>query len=172
LYTPPQLIEEALKEKIQGVSIGATLEKYEIRNLKDLNRPIVLSYALKGPEYFTAAGNLRIMPQLTGQDTAIVAKDKRKYPIDFGILESEETNLEIELPTNFAIKYMPESISVDSPWLRFVAEYNHKANIIYFKQKTNLKKLIVSQSEYPDFKKFLEGLAKRIKQRIILEKIN
>jgi len=171
LYTQPELIEEMLKEKIQGVSIGADLEDYKIKNVDDLNLPVVLSYAFGGPEYFTSAGNLRIMPQLTGLDTSLVAKDGRKYAIDFEALDSKETALEIEIPDNFVIKYMPDSLIEESPWLEFMAEYKYENNRLYFNQRTEMKKSSVSVDEYPEFKKFFQGLAKKIKQRIVLEKI-
>jgi hypothetical protein len=111
------------------------------------------------------------MPQLTSLDTSLVAKDQRKYPIYFNILDSRQTTLEIEIPDNFAIKYIPESVSQDSPWLKFIVEYSRKGNKIYCKQTTELKKNRVLQEEYPDFKNFFEGLAKKIKQRMILEKL-
>jgi len=170
LYTPPQLIRQLLEEKIQAVSIGARLDSYNIKNLEDLNASVVLNYSFKGTEYFTVAGRNRIMPQLTNLDTALAAKDRRKYPIDFSILDVKETICEIEIPLDFTIKYMPPSITEDSPWFKFIVEYNQKDNKIYFRQKTELKKNIISREDYPDFKVFLEGLARRIKQRIILEK--
>jgi len=170
LYTPPELIQESLKEKIQSVSIGATLDSYNIKNLEDLNTPVILDYAFRGLEYFTIAGKTRIMPQLVSLDTSMVAKDKRKYPIEFPILDSKETIFEIEIPGNFIIKYMPPSIIEDSPWLKFMVEYNQKNNKIYFIEKIELKKNIISQEDYPNFKILFEGLAKKIKQRIILEK--
>jgi hypothetical protein len=111
------------------------------------------------------------MPQLTGLDTSIVAKDKRRYPIDLGVLDTKETIFEIEIPSNFIVKYMPESIVEDSPWMKFIVEYNRKSNILYFKQRVELKKDTVSVAQYPDFKNFFAGLAKRIKQRIVLEKV-
>jgi len=171
LYTQPELIQEALKEKIQDVSIGSKLDKYDIENLEDLNKPVVLNYAFKGPEYFTAAGSLRIMPQLTVLDTALVAKDKRKYALDFGVKNSKETNFEIEIPVNFIVKYIPSSITEDSEWLSVLVEYSHRNNKIYFKQKTQIKKTIVAEDRYFEFKGFFEGLAKKIKQRIVLERI-
>ncbi|PIP20003.1 MAG: hypothetical protein COX40_07125 [Candidatus Omnitrophica bacterium CG23_combo_of_CG06-09_8_20_14_all_40_11] len=170
LYTPPELIQESLKEKIQATSIGAILDNYNIKNLEDLNAPVVLNYSFKGSEYFTVAGRTRITPQLASLYTALVAKGQRKYPIDFSILDIKETICEIEIPGNLVIKYMPPSITEESPWLKFIVEYNQKNNKIYFRQKTELKKNTVSQEDYPDFKVFLEGLAKKIKQRIILEK--
>jgi hypothetical protein len=171
LYTQPELVQEALKEKIQEVSIGAKLDMYNIENLKDLNLPTILDYSFHGPEYFTPAGNLRIMPQLTSLDTSLVAKDKRKYAIDFVFLDTKETYFEIEIPQNFMLKYMPDSLTRDSPWIKFAVEYSHKDNKIFFEQKIQIKKNIVSESEYPDFKNFFEGLAKSIKQRVVLERV-
>jgi len=169
LYTPPELIQESLKEKIQTISIGATLDSYYIKNLDDLNTPVILNYAFRGLEYFTIAGKTRIMPQLVNLDTSLVAKDKRKYPIEFPVLDTKETIFEIEIPGNFVIKYMPPSITEDNPWLKFMAEYNQKDNKIYFREKIELKKNIISQEDYPNFKTLFEGMAKKIKQRIILQ---
>ncbi|MDD4980506.1 MAG: DUF3857 domain-containing protein [Candidatus Omnitrophica bacterium] len=170
LYTPPELIREALKERIQSISIGATLDKYNIENVSDLNTPVVLRYSFKGPEYFTVAGENRIMPQLAHLDTTLTAKDNRKYPIDFSVLDIEEAAVEIEIPQYFSVSHMPPGVLEDSPWFKFIVEYNQKNNKIYFRQRIELKKSIVPEKEYPDFKVFFEGLAKKIKQRIVLEK--
>lgn len=170
LYTAPQLVEEALKEKIQDVSIGAKLENYNIENQNDLNKPVVLSYEFKGSEYLTDAGPLGIVPQLTGADTSLVAKDQRRFPIDFNILDTKETIFNIEFPENLTVKYIPDSVNEDSPWLTFTALYKQEGNRVYFRQKVELKRNTILQEEYPDFKNFFEGLAKKIKQRIVLER--
>ncbi len=170
LYTPPELIADTLEEKIQGVSVGAKLNEYSIKNLENLNEPAVLNYSFQGSEYFIRAGKLRIAPQLAELDASIIAKDKRKYPIDFGFLDSKETVFDIEIPKNFIIKYIPQSINQDSPWLTFIAEYSHRNNKINFRQKTQLKQTVVSEEEYADFKKFFENLAQQTRQRIVLER--
>jgi transglutaminase-like putative cysteine protease len=170
LYTPPQLVEEALKEKIQEISIGSQLESYSVENLNDLNKPVVLNYKFKGGEYLTSAGNLRIIPQLTGLDSGLVAKDKRRFPIDFNIPDSKETDFSIEIPPGFSVKYMPENVDEDSPWLKFNVQYRQEGNKIYFLQKAQLNDTKVSEADYPEFKKFFEALAKKIKQRIVLER--
>lgn len=171
LYTPPELIKQTLQEKIQDISIGAQLTGYKIDNLKDLNREVVLKYSLVGPEYFTDAGILRIMPQLAGVDTSLVAKDKRVYPVDLGTPDAREINLNIRLPENFVVKYMPGDVVEDSPWLSYSAEYRYNGKILSFKQRTELKNSTISQQEYSVFKGFFEGLAKKLKQRVILERI-
>ena len=115
--------------------------------------------------------NNRIMPQLAGIDTAVVAKDERRFPIDFGILESKETIFEVTIPDNFVITYMPDSVKEQSPWFDFSAHYQRQGKSIVFTQKTEVKKDGVSKEEYSNFKKFLEGVAKRIKQRVVLERV-
>jgi tetratricopeptide (TPR) repeat protein len=173
LYTQPKLIEQSLQSKIQGFSIGAKLEKYHIENLDNLNTPVYLSYSFQGPEYFTSAGNLRVMPQLASFDEIyLVAKDKRKYAIDFSILDAKESILTVEIPPNFVVKYLPQSIVKDSPWLKCMVEYYIKDNRISFKQWTELKKTEVTANEYSDFKSLLEDLAKKAKERVVLERIN
>ena len=111
------------------------------------------------------------MPDLASLDTSIVAKDKRKYAIDFNILDTKETIFEIEIPDNLTIKHIPESVSEESRWLKFSVEYNYKDNKIYIRKKIELKKTTVPEEEYLAFKNFFEDLAKQIKQRIVLEKV-
>ncbi|MDD4899594.1 MAG: DUF3857 domain-containing protein [Candidatus Omnitrophica bacterium] len=171
LYTPPELIAEALKEKIQDISIGAKLGDYQIKNLDDLNTPVELDYSFNGPEYLIVAGPLRILPALASLDTSLVARDKRKYPIDFGSPETKESDFEIAIPGNFAIKYIPETINEDSPWIRFNIAYSRQGNKLLVSQRVALKQEYVKEADYQDFKAFFENLAKKIKQRAILEKI-
>lgn len=171
LYTPPELVGETLGEKIQNISIGAKLTDYNVKNLNNLDEPVRLDYTFTGPEYFTLAGNLRILPQLTSIDTSIVAKDKRKFSIDFGVLDSKETIFEVAIPQNFVLKYIPESFTEENPWLKFSVQYSYKANKLFFQQFTELKKNIVEVEDYLKFKACFENLAKKIKQRVILEKV-
>ncbi|MFH0791203.1 MAG: DUF3857 domain-containing protein [Candidatus Omnitrophota bacterium] len=171
LYTPPELIAEVLKKKIQDISIGAALENYNIENLDNMNEPVKLNYTFSGPEYFTAAGALRIMPQLASFDTSLVAKDKRRYAIDFTILDSKQTSFKIVIPDDFVVKYLPESVNEECPWLKFSAQYRRQDNQVIFQQDIESRKNIVTEEEYPDFKIFFEGLAKKVKQRIIFEKV-
>lgn len=171
IYTQPELIQQSLKEKIQEISIGAKLINYHIKNVDNLDKTVVLEYKFSGPEYWTTAGSLRILPQLaTPIDSSLVAKDRRSYPIDFDLLDNKEINFNIAFPSNFKVKYLPENVYIDRPWLELSVEYHFKDNIIYFREKICLKKRFILPSEYPEFKKFYLDLGKKIKQRVVLER--
>ncbi len=169
LYTPPELIRRQIEERIQGFSIGASLEKYEIKNLKDLNNHLTLGYDFNGPEYFINAGKLKIMPEFAGIDTSAVAQDKRRYPVDFSILDAKENTVTVELSPGFSLKHLPEDIRIENPWFKFMVEYRQKNNKIFFVQSIEAKKRVIPENEYPEFKKALEELARKLKQRIVLE---
>ncbi|MCX5711295.1 MAG: DUF3857 domain-containing protein [Candidatus Omnitrophica bacterium] len=169
-YTQPELIAQTIKEKVQDVSIGGRLIKYNIENLDDLNKSVVLSYDFIGPEYATIAGDLSILPQLASVDTSLVATDKRIYDIDLNVLESKDTDLYIDLPPGLKVKYLPPSLDEDSPWIKFSLDYGYHGNKIEFKQRSETKNHIIRKSEYAEFKRFFERIAKGAKQRIVLEK--
>jgi len=170
LYTQPELVKEALQEKIQALSIGSKLEKYNIKDLDDLNKPVVLSYSFSGPEYFTSAADLKLLPQLSGTDTSLVASEKRKYAIDFGLLDRKEYLFEIDIPKGYKVKYLPENVKRDSAWMNFDVEYTQKKDKIIFRENSQLKKSVISAADYEAFKKFYEEIGRILKQRIVLEK--
>ena len=171
-YTPPNLIEQALLEKIQAMAVSGGLGKYNYENSQDLNLPIKLTYEFKGKNFFSRAGRARILPQFARLDTSIVAKDRRSYPLELGQPNVNEAYSEIKLADNLNVKYLPDGLDVQSPWMDYLVSYVLKDKNIKVYQKQILKRREVLREEYPGFKKFLEGLAIRLDEHIILEKEN
>lgn len=170
LYSPPEIIEQTLKQKIQDFSIGSVLVDYKLENLNNLGMPTILRYSFSGPEYLTWAGELRILPQLARIDTSITAQEKRRFPIDYNILESRLTNIEIEIPAQLKIRYLPESVIEENKWFKFTVAYTQKNNTIIYKEEMVDKVTLIPVEEYAGFKKALESLARKVKQRIVLER--
>jgi len=170
-YTTPKLIEETLREKIQEVAVGAQLENYNIENVQDLNKPTVIDYKFKGNDYFSIAGDIYILPQLSTVNTSLTAKESRRYPIDFDVLDNLEKEVQIKIQDNLKIRFMPASIEKDSPWMKVKMEYSFDKGTLYFKETKELKTISIPTSEYAGFKNFMQDLAKFCKQRVVLEKI-
>ncbi len=170
LYTMPEVVREQIAAKAQELSIGAKIESYKVENLNNLDKPVELSYKFRGQEYLIKGGSLRIMPQAGNLEAGLVAKDSRRYPIDFGFLDIKYLELNLLLPANFVIKYIPPDIVEDSPWMKFEALYTPEKGKLVFKQKIELKKNRISEAEYQAFKVFYENLAKLLKQRAVLER--
>lgn len=171
-YTPPNLIEQGLKEKIQSIVTSGDLITYRYENSDDLNLPIRLTYEFKGKNFLSRAGSARIIPRSANVDTSLVAKAQRGYPLELGNPSLNETYLEITLADDFAVKYLPESLDAKSRWLDYLVSYELKGKTLTVSQRQLVKTRQVPQEEYPDFKKFLEDLAIKLDEHIILEKKN
>jgi len=172
LYNHPKIIEQNLQSAIQENSIGAKLIGYKIENLEAWDKPVILKYSFQANNYGIFAGPLRILAPLSDLPADLVAKEKREYPLDLGILDTQIKNIQIHLPRNFNVKYIPANLYLDSPWLTFQLSYHRVKNIVYFQQKKVVKKRIILPQEYAEFKNFYEKILEGANQRIILEKRN
>ncbi|MBU0549848.1 MAG: DUF3857 domain-containing protein [Candidatus Omnitrophica bacterium] len=166
-YSSDEAISESLKQAIQNISPASRLIKYDIENLDDMNKSIVLSYSFSGKEYWARAGNLRIFPHLAVLDTSVVAKESRRYPLDLGTPGSKITRLDVILPAGFEIYYLPDNFQKKSPWMDIDVKYNMEENNFYFQQITRLKIRDIPLSEYPEFKDFIEGISRQIRERVV-----
>ncbi|MDD5655019.1 MAG: DUF3857 domain-containing protein [Candidatus Omnitrophica bacterium] len=169
-YTAPEQISQGLEEKIQDFASGARLIKYATANVLELSSPVRLEYSFSGQEYWTKAGTLRILPQLCDIDTSIAGLKERRYPVDLGLPEIRITEYDIKLPAGVKVKYLPENVSRENPWLKVTVRYAQKNGAISVKQETSTKKIRIAPEEYLEFKDFLEDVTRQIKQRVILEK--
>ena len=170
-YTMPILVKESLQEKIQSIVPGSSLISYDVENLGEMQKDIVLSYLFKGSDFFLTAGKtMRVVPQLTSIDLEIVSKVSRVYPIDFVVPRYEENIFEIIIPDNYQVTSLPESIVSDTLWYRYESIYTQEGKKIILKEKNTLKKESVDSNDYFAYKKSLEELSKKIRQSIILEK--
>jgi hypothetical protein len=170
LYTVPDVVKDKISTKIQEVSIGATLDGYEVEHLNDLNEPVLLRYKFHGPELLTDAGPLRILPGQTSLDMSSVSKAARAYPILYPVLDLKDIETTIALPPDYAILYMPDQVGQENKWMKFSAGYSVQKNVLKFRQTAELRQRVITQEEYPEYKKFLEQLAKSVKQRVVFER--
>jgi len=168
-YTQPKLIEESLRKKVSNFCVEGDLISYEIENLKDLDKNVVLRYNFKGKDYFTRAGNLRILPVYAKIDTSLVATKERNYPLDLGLPKQIREEIEIEIPSRLKVKYIPAPVKEESEWMDFNVEYELKENKIYFRKTQATKKRKILESEYSRFKESIERLAFLVNERIVLE---
>jgi hypothetical protein len=168
-FTKPKLIEELLKATAGGIAAGAQLINYRIENAQDLDKDIVLEYEFQAKEFLAKAGKSRLIPQLGTIAIGSVVKEERDYPLEYAAGGETTTDITIELPANFIVKYLPQNIKITSPWIDFENTYAKNNNRISFYERYRLKKKLISIEEYKDYKLLLEDIARKTNQNIILE---
>ncbi|HDZ76553.1 MAG TPA: DUF3857 domain-containing protein [Candidatus Omnitrophica bacterium] len=170
LYSLPSVIEEGIKSKVQMFSSNGRLIDYKIENVRDLDKKIIFNYSFEGDDFLIKAGKGRVLPSLVGGiDISSVLKEERIYPLDFGALTEEVDIVKVDIPEKFQFKYIPDSINIDNEWMEYSLDYILEGNTLECRNRQVAKKIYISVSEYPDYKLFIEDLASRLNQAIILE---
>jgi transglutaminase-like putative cysteine protease len=169
-FTMPTLIEEDMGRKARTIAPGAVLKNYVIKNVDDMDKPILFSYTFAAPQYLRKAGSTRVMDPLGGADVSWVVKESRRYPMEFDALQAEATTIEVELPAHLAVKYLPKPAQAQTKWFDFSNRYEKIGkNVVRFTSLARTKTRDISAQEYPAYKKALEATAFSSDQQVIIE---
>ena len=173
-YTHPAIIEEDIQKKMVQISSLAHLINYEIKNADDFDNDPVLTYKFAAEKFLNPAGDLRIISSLDqiSLDYNLIGKEERNFPIDFEGIYTKAGKIQIILPKNIKVKYLPRSNVLDNPWFKLKVSYEDRSNYINFYQEFSTKKRFVKTTEYQEFKKHLEGALYLLREEVILEKLN
>ena len=141
-------------------------------NAKGFDQPVGLAYEFKARDFLVAVKNLRIIDKINqiNMDSSFAAKDKRRYPLDFGGYYSKRAESIYNLPSNLRIKYLPQDIHLDNPWFHFSMNFQPQKGKIIFKEKFSVKKRFVPVPEYKQFKEAFEQMLYLMRKEIILQK--
>ncbi|MFQ5680977.1 MAG: DUF3857 domain-containing protein [Candidatus Omnitrophota bacterium] len=170
IYTPPTLIEEGIKNKVQEFSPNGRLLDYTIENARDLTQPVVFDYKFEGDDYLVHAGEARVLPlPVGGVDISSLVKEERKYPLYFGNLSQTVDKIKLFLPAGIRIKYLPQALDIDNQWMSYSLGCGIKGRVLECRAQYQPKKKYIPPSEYREYKGIVEGLARRLNQAIILD---
>jgi len=171
-YTKPVLVKEELKSWVSTISPGGELQSYYISDVENLNQPVKIKVDFKGPKFLAKAGKNRLVPLLGGVSATLVSREKRTYPLDFDILNSSYMSVEIKLPQNLTVEYLPQPVAKDTPWFTYSNKYTFSKDIVYFKESLVRKKTLVDTKFYKEFKEIYEELARQTDKQVILKEVS
>ncbi len=171
-YTHPVILEEDIQKKMVEISSLSRLINYEFKNVDDFDKDPMLTYSFEAEKFLNPAGNLRIVPVLDqiDLDHNLIGKEKRNFPIDFEGLYTKAGKIQIILPKDMKVKYLPSSTTLENPWFKLKVDYAGRDEYINFYQEFSIKKRFVVQKDYEEFKKHLEDCLYLLREEIILEK--
>lgn len=170
LYTMPEAVKDTITANLQDMGVASRLIEYSTSDVRDLCLPVNLRYTFSSREFFTEAGPLRILPQISRIDAGLTAKQTRRYPLDLGFAGTQETETRIELPAGFVAEYVPQALREDSPWVDLDVTSAVSAHSLIVRQRMVTKQRQIPVADYPAFKSFMENASARLRERIVLRK--
>ncbi|KAF1082211.1 MAG: hypothetical protein GQF41_1851 [Candidatus Rifleibacterium amylolyticum] len=98
-----------------------------------------------------------------------VSLEKRRYNIEYNTSRLRTDQVEIKIPADFGVKYLPPALRIQSPYVEFEVIYDQQGDNINIKRKLAFPRRIVPVADYQTYKQDLEKIAHASKQKIFLE---
>jgi len=98
-----------------------------------------------------------------------VSLEKRHYNIEYNTSRLRTDKVEIKIPENFNVKYLPPALRIQSPYVEFEVIYDQQGDSINIRRKLAFPRRIVPVADYLTYKQDLEKIAHASKQKIFLE---
>jgi len=163
---------EAIQNSLSSSCPGSVLEEFSFSDLADLDVPVEQKYKFRAPHYAKKIGNkLQFKPSIIErvESTSIVAKEERRYPMNFYNQYCTQNIVEITIPEGYKIERIPDNIDLILPLGSYRVEYVVKDNTIRYERYYKFNTFEISKEDYPSFKEFIERIAKEDAQEIVLK---
>lgn len=164
--------EEKRIERIQKGMDDFEIDSYGLENLKDNDKSISEKYNFVIGEDKEMPTVLYFPALLNNSNVSNPFKlEDRRFPVNMPFKKKEMISVSVDIPDNYVVKQLPESINVVTPDKSFSFKYNcsivnNKISVISTVQ--NLKTLYLPE-EYQALKAIYDILVKKSAEQIVLK---
>ncbi len=151
------------------------IENYSVEGLKDLDKPLVVSFNFSTDQAIEQVGNKVFLSPLSflKMNENPFKSDERQFPISFDYPYSRDVMFNIQLPENYKVTSLPESVNLALPdeagsFIYSVAENNGTLQVI---MRYKLNKSLIAADYYLTLKEFFKLRVDKENERVVLEKV-
>ena len=164
-------IKEALGASLSSLIPNASLDSYELSDLRNLDIDVWEKYSFHAPGYAQVAGNTisflpSIMERLESSES--VAKATRTYPITYWNPYTTRDTVTYTLPDGVSIMHLPNDITIDKPFGFYSMTFKLEGNILKVERVFQIRSIYISPEEYKEYKDFVENIVSKDRERVIL----
>ncbi|MFH2083759.1 MAG: DUF3857 domain-containing protein [Candidatus Omnitrophota bacterium] len=168
-YTKPVKIKEQLEKAVNAITPDASLLKYELPDIENMNEPCRLRMMFTGMDYLKKAGGIRLAPQWGGVDTALVAKEERKYPVKASLPSEESVETRLILPPSWKAVFIPEDINEENKWFSMNRQFRLSGSELIYTEKTVTNNEDVTPEDYKKYRALMFDLHRRTRSQAVFE---
>jgi len=162
-------------ERLENKYDGMEITDFEVKNSKDLSKPIIEDFKFSKQSQSDIIGNnMYVNPLffLRTIENPFKSSD-REFPVDFGHPSSIKFNINIKLPVGYKVEAIPESRAFALPdnlgSFRYnIATKNGSVQLIVF---TEINESIIISSYYDALKEFYNQIVTTEAEQIVLTKM-
>ena len=152
----------------------ANVQKSEILNTKEIDKPLVETYELSLDDYATVSADLIYFNPFLflREESNPFVLNERVYPIDFSSLVDQVVVYNITIPEGYGIEELPQSKVFTLPENAAKCTFNITLtnNKIVVMSRLQINKTLFAQEEYPNLKEFYARLVAKNSENVVLKK--
>ena len=165
--------EEYIKERIENPELE--VESFEFEGLDNLQEPVSLTLQIKNKSAESAADLIYFTPVLSSLFEENPFKNpERNYPIDFGTAQTHTYMMVLDIPKNYKVDELSQSIIYDL--LEGKAAYSYSisqnGNQIQIRCRTQFNEKVFSAKEYLALRGFINQIISKEEEQVVLKRID
>jgi hypothetical protein len=142
-------------------------------NFYPIEKPLEIDYKFSVNDYILANKdemyiNLNLEDVLSGQQI----DDDRKIPIQNDYPIMVDNIIELEIPNGWEVDYVPESLTIDDPYIAFNSNYEVKGSKIILRQETSIRYLNMTHEYFEKWNENVNKILKYQNEIVILKQAN
>ena len=174
-------IEEKGKEKLevkyyQVYLPDGEIQQFEVINQKDIYKNLEIKMNLSTPDFTTKSGDFMYIKPLLfmGMKENPFHSEKRKHPIDYVVLKSNQFTAYYTIPEGYEVETLPKSTKIGLPGGTMSFQYlcQQTGNTIQIRTVFKTKQQRFDQEEYENIKLIHDKMIERHGDQIVLKKID
>ena len=171
LHCDPTELRDLFERATNTIFPGATLISYSISEPLDFEKPFIETYRFFATSYCKKTENFLIF-QLPGllYDYLSPDKERRRYPLNFPSVHALRNDVEIVLPEEYKVYYLPKPIKISTPYVDFQSTYRFEEGKIIYQGEKFRKITSIPPNDFPLYRTFCQFMNRRGHEWIILEK--
>ncbi len=166
--------KDAYLEKLENKYGGIEVSDYQVKNDKDLSKPIVESYKfIKESQADIIGDKMYFSPLFYLKTNENPFKlEKREFPVDFGYPSTTSYKLIINIPEGYKIESLPEATAIGLPENMGTFQYKviGNAKTIQVLVTSKLNQSIISSTYYEALKEYFNKLLQKETEQVVLTK--
>jgi tetratricopeptide (TPR) repeat protein len=164
-------IREALEWSLRSLVPNATLDTYELSDLRNLDTDVWEKYSFHASGYAQVAGNTisflpSIMERLESSES--VAKATRIYPITYWSPYTTRDTVTYTLPDGLSIIHLPSDLIIEKPFGFYSMTFKVEGNILKVERVFQIRNIYISPEAYKEYKDFIEKIVSKDRERVVL----
>jgi len=145
-------------EALAGAAFASyALDKVELANLQQPDRPLEWRFAVEAKNYAKSAGGLLLVrPRVIGSLASglLETDEPRRNAIEFEGPERDTDDFEIALPPGFEADELPQGASADYGFASYKSSYSVSNHVLHYTRSFEIRQLSVPAGKAAELKAF------------------